>query len=384
MTDVVIAGVGMHPFGRYPDKDPEDIAIEAISKALEDADMTYKDMQFALCGKVAFKKAGTGIDLMMKMGMTGIPIYQINAMCATGGAMLKLARDAINSGSCEIVLVYGFDKHKGMFDELGEPWQNILGMKASPIAFATVAQKYMNDYGATEEDFARVAVKAHKNGANNPYALFRNIITVEDVLKSPMVAYPLHLYNFCTPDDGAAAAIVCSEKAAKKFGIKQPIKIAATVMQTAQYPPSVVEPANQYSVDIGKGLGTPVTELAARKAYEMAGVGPGDIDVCEVQDTESAHELVHVEQLGLCKRGEAYKLLREGVFDITGRLPVNPSGGIQCKGEPPGASGLGQVCEIVWQMRKQAGARQISKDPKIGLCQVFGWNHVAAVTILKK
>jgi acetyl-CoA acetyltransferase len=131
-------------------------------------------------------------------------------------------------------------------------------------------------------------------------------------------------------------------------------------------------------------MGTPVTELAARKAYEMAGVGPEDIDVCEVQDTESAHELVHVEQLGLCKRGEAYKLLREGVFDITGRLPVNPSGGIQCKGEPPGASGLGQVCEIVWQMRKQAGARQISKDPKIGLCQVFGWNHVAAVTILKK
>jgi len=383
MSDVVIAGVGMHPFGRYTDKDPDDIAIEAILKALEDANMTYQDIEFVLAGKVAFKKAGTGIDLMMKVGMTGVPIYQINAMCATGGAMLKLARDAINSGSCEVVLVYGFDKFKGMFDELGDPWQNVLGMKASPAAFATVAQKYMNDYGATEEDFARVAVKAHKNGANNPYALFKNIITVEDVLKSPMVAYPLHLFNFCTPDDGAAAAIVCSKKAAKKFNIRKPITIAATVMQTAQYPPSVVEPSNTYSVSI-KTKGSSVTELAAKKAYEMAGLGPKDIDVCEVQDTESAHELVHIEQLGLCKPGEAYKLLREGVWDITGRLPVNPSGGIQCKGEPPGASGLGQVCEIVWQMRGQADKRQISRDPKVGLCQVFGWNHVAAVTILKK
>lgn len=384
MNEVVIAGVGMHPFGRYPNKEPEQLSIEAIMKALQDAHMTYKDIDFVLCGKVAFKKAGTGIDLMMKVGMTGVPIYQINAMCATGGAMLKLARDAINCGSCEIVLVYGFDKHKGMFDELGEPWQNILGIKASPIAFATVAQKYMSDYGATEEDFARVAVKAHKNGANNPYALFRNIITVEDVLNSPLVAYPLHLFNFCTPDDGAAAAIVCSEKAAKKFGIKKPIKIAATVMQTAVYPPSVVEPSNQYSVDISKRKGTPVVELAAKKAYAEAGIGPEDVDVCEVQDTESAHELVHIEQLGLCKKGEAYKLLREGTFDSTGRIPVNPSGGIQCKGEPPGASGLGQICEIVWQMRGEAGPRQISKDAKVGLCQVFGWNRVAAVTILKK
>jgi acetyl-CoA acetyltransferase len=384
MEDVVIAGVGMHPFGRYPDKDPDDMAIEAILKALEDANMNYKDVQFALCGKVAYKKAGTGIDLMMKMGMTGIQIYQINAMCATGVSMLELAKYAINSGSSDVVLVYGFDKHKGMFDELGEPWQNVLGMKASPIAFATVAQKYMSDYGAAEEDFARVAVKAHKNGANNPYALFRNIITVEDVLKSPMVAYPLHLYNFCTPDDGAAAVIVCSKKAAKKFGIKKPITVAGAAMQTAQYPPSVVEPSNQYSVYLKSQKGIPVATLAAKKAYEQAGIGPEDVDVCEVQDTESAHELVHIEQLGLCKPGEAYKLLREGVFDITGRMPVNPSGGIQCKGEPPGASGLGQVCEITWQLRGEAGPRQISKAPKVGLCQVFGWNHVAAVTILKK
>jgi len=274
------------------------------------------------------------------------------------------------------------DKHKGMFEELGEPWQNRLGMKASPISFATVAQKYMNDYGATEEDFARVAVKAHKNGAKNPLALFQNELTIEQVLKSPMVAYPLHLFNFCTPDDGAAAVIVCSKKAAKKFNISQPITIAAAVMQTAQYPSSIIEPSSTASTCI-KQKSHSVTELAAKKAYEMAGLGPEDINVAEVQDTESAHELVHIEQLGLCKPGEAYKLLRQGVFDITGRLPINPSGGIQCKGEPPGASGLGQVCEIVWQMRGQAGERQISKA-NVGLCQVFGWNHIAAVSILKK
>jgi len=382
MSEVVIAGVGMHKFGRFPDKDPADIAIEAILKALKDANMTYQDIQFALCGRVVLKRPGLGIEILGKVGMTGIPIYEINAMCATGGAMLKLAKDAITSGSCEVVLVYGVDKHKGMFEELGEPWQNRLGMKASPISFATVAQKYMNDYGATEEDFARVAVKAHKNGAKNPLALFQNELTIEQVLKSPMVAYPLHLFNFCTPDDGAAAVIVCSKKAAKKFNISQPITIAAAVMQTAQYPSSIIEPSSTASTCI-KQKSHSVTELAAKKAYEMAGLGPEDINVAEVQDTESAHELVHIEQLGLCKPGEAYKLLRQGVFDITGRLPVNPSGGIQCKGEPPGASGLGQVCEIVWQMRGQAGDRQISKAT-VGLCQVFGWNHIAAVSILKK
>ncbi len=384
MEDIVIAGVGMHPFGRYPDKEPEDLALDAILKALEDANMTYKDIQFVLSGKVVYPKAGTGIDLMMKLGMEGLPIYQINAMCATGGAMFELARQAINSGSCEVVLLYGFDKHKGMFEELGEPWQNILGMKASPVAFATVAQKYMHDYGATEEDFARVAVKAHKNGANNPYAMYRNLISIEDVLNSPMVAYPLHLFNFCSPDDGAAAVVVCSKKAAEKFGIKNPVTVAASCMQTAQYPPPVVEPSNQYSVYLRNMKGVPAVELAARKAYEAAGIGPEAVDVAEVQDTESAYELVHIEQLGLCEPGQAYHLLREGVFDIDGRLPINPSGGIQCKGEPPGASGLGQVCEIVWQMRGQAEKRQISREAKVGVCQVFGWNHVACVTVLKK
>ena len=280
MEEVVIAGVGMHPFGRYPEKSPDDMSIEAILRALEDANVTYKDIEYVFCGKVAFKKAGTGIDILLKMGMTGVPIYQVNAMCATGVSMLELATYAIHSGSCEVVLVYGFDKQKGMFEELGEPWQNVLGLKASPIAFGTVAQKYMNDYGATEEDFARVAVKAHRNGANNPYALFRNILTVEDVLKSPMLAYPLHLYNFCMPDDGAAAAVVCSKKAAKRLGIPKPITIASAVMQTAKYPPPVVEPSNQYSVYLRGGKGIPVVELAGKKAYEMAGIGPEDVDVC--------------------------------------------------------------------------------------------------------
>jgi acetyl-CoA acetyltransferase len=255
-------------------------------------------------------------------------------------------------------------------------------MKASPSAFAMVAQRYMYDFGATEEDFARVAVKSHKYGSMNPNAMFRMEFTIEQVLKSPYVAWPLHLYNFCSPDDGAAAVVVCSSKVAKKRNISQPVYLASAVMATADYPPSMLEPSSAYSVTTNKKA-HPVVVAAAEQAYEEAGIGPKDVNVAEVQDTESAHELVHIEQLGLCKQGEAYKLLREGLFDITGRLPVNPSGGIQCKGEPPGASGLGQVCEIVWQMRGQAGPRQIN-NPKVGLCQVFGWNHIGGVTILKK
>jgi acetyl-CoA acetyltransferase len=153
-------------------------------------------------------------------------------------------------------------------------------------------------------------------------------------------------------------------------------------MATADYPSPTLEPSSAYSVTTKK-KGRPVVVAAGEEAYKEAGIGPVDINVAEVQDTESAHELVHVEQLGLCQPGEAYRLLREGVFDITGRLPINPSGGIQCKGEPPGASGLGQVCEIMWQLRGQAGLRQVN-NPKVGLSQVFGWNHIGGVTILKK
>ena len=382
MEDVVIAGVGMHPFGRYGDKDPADIALEAITTALKDANIDFEDIQLALCGTVLLNRPQLGAEILQHVGQTGIPIYDIRAACATGGAMLRLARDAITSGSCDIVLVFGVDKHQGMFQELGEPWQNRLGMKASPSSFAMVAQRYMHDYGATEEDFARVAVKSHKNGSLNPNAMFRMEFTIEQVLKSPYVAWPLHLYNFCSPDDGAAAVVVCSNKVAKKHSISQPLYLAAAVMATAEYPSPILEPSSAYSVTTNK-KGRPVVVAAAEQAYKEAGIGPKDVDVAEVQDTESAHELVHIEQLGLCKQGEAYILLREGVFDITGRLPVNPSGGLQCKGEPPGASGLGQVCEIAWQLRGQAGPRQIN-NPKVGLCQVFGWNHIGGVTILKK
>lgn len=382
MKDVVIAGVGMHRFARFPEKDPGDMAIEAISRAFEDAGMSFKDVQLALCGTVLLRRPTLGVEILQRLGMIGIPVYDIRAACATGGAMLSLARDSIISGTCDVALVFGVDKHRGMFEELGEPWQNRLGMKASPIAFATVAQRYMHDYGATEEDFARVAVKAHKYGHLNPYALFQQEFTIEDVLNSPLVAYPLHLYNFCTPDDGAAAVIVCSREAAKKYNVPQPIVLAAATMQSPEYPPPVLEPSSAYSVSVNKEP-KPVVVLAGKKAYEMAGLGPEDVDVAEVQDTESAHELVHIEQLGFCKPGEAYQLLRKGDFDITGGIPINPSGGIQCKGEPPGASGLGQVCEITWQLRGQAGPRQVNK-PKVGLCQVFGWDHISAVTILKR
>ncbi|MBM3183188.1 MAG: thiolase family protein [Chloroflexi bacterium] len=382
MEDVVLAGVGMHPFGRYREKDPADIALEAITVALKDANMTFKDIQLALCGTVLLNRPQLGAEILQGVGQTGIPIYDIRAACATGGAMLRLARDAISSGSCDAVLVFGIDKHQGMFQDLGEPWQNTLGMKASPSAFAMVAQRYMYEYGATEEDFARVAVKAHKYGRLNPYAMFRQEFTIEQVLKSPYVAWPLHLYNFCSPDDGAAAVVVCSKKIARKHNISQPVYLAASVMATADYPSPILEPSSAYSITTKK-KGRPVVVAAGEQAYKEAGIGPGDIEVVEVQDTESAHELVHIEQLGLCRPGEAYHLLREGTFDITGRLPVNPSGGIQCKGEPPGASGLGQVCEIMWQLRGQAGPRQVN-HPKVGLSQVFGWNHIGGVTILKK
>lgn len=379
MDEVVIAGVGMHKFGRFPDKDINDIGLEAVMKALKDANMPYTNVEFAVCGTV-FGNQETGIKVLTKLGFTGIPIYDIDAACATGGASLRIAYQAIAGGFCDVVLAFGVDKHAGgMFEELGEDWQNRMGMQTGPMWFATEGQRYMHEHGATEEDYAKVAVKAHKCGHLNPNALFQMEFTVEQVLNSPMVAYPLHLYNFCSPDDGAAAVVLCSRKMASKYASK-PVILAATVMQTGEYPPSIIDSPNYSSTTEREPKY--VTELAAKKAYEMAGIGPEDVDVAEVQDTASPQELIHMEQLGVCKPGDAVRLLRKGETEIGGKTPINPSGGLQCKGEPVGASGLGQVCEIVWQLRGQAGLRQVD-HPKVGLCHVVGAHHISAVTILK-
>ena len=381
MREAVIVAVAMTRFGRWPDKTVVDLGAEAVSKVLEAANMSYKDIQFAVCGNVMDPNPATGLRTLMTLGNTGIPVFDVDTACASGGSALMIASQAIATGKYDKVLCFGTEKtlRRGMLADMGERWQQEMGIATGPNYFAMQAQRYMYDYGVTPEQLAKVAVKAKKNGSMNPYAWYQKPVTLEEVLNSPMVADPLRQYMFCTPDEGAAAVILCDEETAKKYTDK-PIKMAATVVQTCEYPQPLHLTNYSSSTTIEP---TPVTILAAKKAYEQAGIGPEGLDVVELQDTEVGSELVHMEQLGLCKPGEAARLVEEGATEIGGRIPVNPSGGILSKGEPVGASGLGQVCEIVWQLRGEAGPRQVN-NPKVGLCHVWGAGNITAVVILKR
>jgi acetyl-CoA acetyltransferase len=261
-------------------------------------------------------------------------------------------------------------------------WQTLSGLGINPIQFALKATRHMAEYGTTELQLAKVAVKNHKNSVLNPYAMYQKALTLEEILSSFMVCYPFRLLMFCAPDDGAAAAILCAKDIAHRFNSK-PVNIAAVYTGVAQYG---TWQSNAGAGDIGHSTrikNPEVTTLLANRAYETAGLGPEDLSLVELQDTDSAAEIMLYEELGLCPPGEGGRMIDEGRTEIGGDIPVSVSGGLLSKGEPTGASALGQIVEVTWQLRGQAGPRQIA-NAKVGLCHVTGAGGNAAVTILKR
>jgi len=383
MREVVIVGVGIHKFGRFEDKSFEQMGQEAIRMALKDANMSFKDVQAAFCGHM-HGGTGAGHRTLAGIGLTGIPIVNLEAACASGAAALKLASQGIISGAYDIALALGVEKMpRGFMRMTSYPkWQVLSGLGVNPIQFACRATRHMAEYGTTEEQFARVSVKNHKHGVLNPYAMYQKELTMEEILNSFMVCYPLRLLMFCAPDDGAAAAILCSRDIAHKYNSK-PVSLAAVCTGVAQY--GTLQ-SNAGAGDVGhstKIQNTEVTPILAKQAYETSGIGPKDLSLVELQDTDSASEIIFTEELGLCPPGEGGRLVDEGRTEIGGDIPVSVSGGLLSKGEPTGASALGQIVEITWQLRGQAGPRQIP-DAKVGLSHVTGAGGNAAVTILKR
>ena len=383
MRDVVIVGVGIHKFGRFEDKSFEQMGQEAIRMALKDANMSFKDVQVAFCGTLN-GGTGAGHRTLAGIGLTGIPIVNLEAACASGAAALQLASQGIAAGVYDIALALGVEKMpRGFMRMTSFPqWQMLSGLGINPIQFALRATRHMVEYGTTEEQLAKVSVKNHKNGVLNPYAMYQKALTMEEILNSFIVCYPLRLLMFCAPDDGAAAAILCSRDIAHKYSSK-PVSVAAVCTGVAQYGTSQ---ATAGAGDIGhstKIQNTEITPLLANRAYETSGIGPEDLDLVELQDTDSASEIVFYEELGLCPPGEGGRLIDEGRTEIGGDIPVSVSGGLLSKGEPTGASALGQIVEVTWQLRGQAGPRQIP-GAKAGLCHVTGAGGNAAVTILKR
>jgi len=381
MRDVSIIGVGIHPFGRFEEKSYQDIGLEAAIAALKDASIDWREIESAFCSRV-FLPASTGPRILFRMGRTGIPILDVEAGCASGGAAIRQAYITIASGMYDTCLVLGVEKMpKGFMDPemIYEKWEVQMGLSTNPSYWAMRARRHMEDYGTTDRQIAKVAFKNHRNSVNNPNAMYQKEFSMEEIQNSRIVCDPIRLLEVCTPNEGAAAAVLCASDIAARYST-HPIRIAATVHTITQYSADFRAPVYTLSANV-QNPGP--TEVAGKMAYEMAAIGPEDIDLAEVQDTDAFCEIEIYEQLGFCKAGEGGRLVDEGLTEISGSIPVNVSGGLISKGEPVGASHLGQVHEIVTQLRGLAGPRQV-KDAKVGLAHVLGAAGHCSVTILKK
>jgi acetyl-CoA acetyltransferase len=372
--DVSITGTGLHPFGRFDGTTVTEMGVTAVRAALADAG--HPRFQAAFCATV-YSGVAAGHKVLGALGLTGVPIVNVEAGCASGGAALMLGAHAIAHGQYDTVLVFGMEKMpKGIIrSSFFEPWREQGGLAVTPAYFALRAQRVMRESGVTEDDLARVVVKNRANGADNPNAMYREPTTAETVLGSRVVCEPLRLHMLCSPNEGAAAVVV--QRATPGDGA---VRVAAAVLRS-HLPGSVLGEATPMSGIDDIGI-TPPSSLAADAAYEEAGLGPDDLHVVEGQDTDAARELLGYEELRLCARGDAAELLRSGATERGGRLPVNPSGGLLAKGEPLGASALGQVVEITQQLRATAGPRQVD-GARIGLAHTVGRGANAAVVILQ-
>ena len=370
--DISITGVGLHPFGRFEGVTVTDMGVTAVQAALAEAGAPR--FQAAFCASV-YSGVASGHKVLGALGLTGVPIVNVEAGCASGGAALMLAAHAIANGQYDTVLVFGMEKMpKGIIrSSFFEPWREQGGLAVTPAYFALRAQRLMRESGVTKEHLARVVVKNRANGARNPNAMYQTPTTADAVLGSRLVCEPLHLHMLCSPNEGAAAVVL--QKARPGDGA---VRIAAAALRS-HLPGSVLGEATPMSGIDDTGIDPPST-LAADAAYAEAGLGPADLHVDEGQDTDAARELLGYEELRLCPRGGSAELVERGDTEPGGRLPVNPSGGLLAKGEPLGASALGQVVEITQQLRGTAGPRQVD-GARVGLAHTVGRGANAAVII---
>ncbi|MBJ7359698.1 MAG: lipid-transfer protein [Nocardioides sp.] len=382
----------MHPWGKWG-KPFTEYGVVAARAALADAGVAWTDVDLVVGGETVRNGYGgyvAGATFAQALGWNGARVATSYAACATGAQALDTARARILAGLSEVALVVGADTTpKGFLaPNAGERWDDpdwlrfrLLGM-TNPAYFALYARRRMDLYGATQEDFARVKVKNARHGLANPNARYRKEVSAEDVLASAVVADPLHLLDICATSDGAAAVIIASPDYATRHGLDSPVRINAISTVTPTFPNTVLDMPN-LSTDAHGGVEPERTfkESIAHAAYEEAGIGPDDVSLAEVYDLSTALELDWIEDLALCKRGEAEALLRAGDTTLGGRIPVNPSGGLACFGEAVPAQALAQVCEVTWQLRGQAEGRQV-EGARVGITANQGlFGHGSSVIL---
>ena len=381
MSDVYIIGAGIHPFGRTPERSGLQQGVFAVRQALDRAGLDWCDIQFAYGGSDAAGKADT---MVSELGLSGLPFINVTNGCATGGSAMFGAYSTVKSGEFDLGIAVGFDKHpRGAFDprpaDWGLPdWYGETGLMLTTQFFAMKIQRYMAMHGITRGTLAAVAEKAFDNGVLADHAWRREPVDAETILASTMVSDPLTKFMFCSPAEGAVALIFASEAKAKALGLPAVRLRAAAVRSRPPGSFEVFSPA----LDVDRGLSP--THIASRAAYQMAGIGPQDVDIAQLQDTESGAEIMHMAENGFCADGEQEAWIAEGRTRIDGILPVNTDGGCLACGEPIGASGLRQVYENYVQLTGQAGARQVPGDPRIGYSHVYGAPGVSAVAIVER
>jgi benzoylsuccinyl-CoA thiolase BbsB subunit len=346
LRDVYVVGVGMTRFGKHTDRTIESLGREAVLNALKDANAARDDVHEAFCGS-SFGGTLIGQRVLRDLGMTGIPITNVENACSSGATGLREAVTGVAAGRADTILVIGVEQLTRFAG--GTLPMEVTDLEAKqgmtmPALYAMRARRYLTETGATPRHLAKIVVKAHMNGARNPYAHFRNLVTVEGVETSRMIADPLRLYMCCPSIDGAAAAILSSRRQSGRPAVR----IEASALQSGLY-------ETGYR-DMAYGELTARTALIA---YNQAGVGPEDVHIFELHDAFASAEMMYYEALGLCPMGEAARLVDGGVTSVGGRQPVNPSGGLLCRGHPIGATGVAQICEATWQLRGEAGDRQV-------------------------
>ncbi len=380
MSDVYVIGTDMIKFGRYPDRTLADLGAEAAPLALDDAGVTIKDIQAVYCGNLMEAGKSVGQRVLGQIGQTGVPVVNVANACATGATALREAFIAIKAGMYDLCLAVGVEKlgrgllGGGATADEGIPPEGLFGSVTMPTVFSELGMEHQRKYGTTFEQFAKVAVKNHHHSTFNPKAMYQKETPLDEVMSAEMISYPNTKLMCSVNVDGSAAAVLASERMAKKLGVMgRAIRIRASILTSDPY---------SERNHVMPGFSS-TTRLAAKQAYEMAGVAPEDINLVELHDCFATAEILHYENLQLCKDGEAGRMIDSGATALGGKVPVNVSGGLLSKGHPLGATGIANVFEVSLHLRKEAGSRQV-EGARIGMTHVVGMGTSAAVHILEK
>ena len=378
MSDVYVMGIDMIKFGRFPDKTVPQLGATAALLAMDDAGLTIQDMQALYCGNLGQASAMVGQRILQEIGQTGIGVVNCANACATGATAFREAWMSIKAGVNDIVLAVGVEQMgKGLLGggggATGISKEGLLGSGTMPAVFAEAGMEHSRNYGTTFEQFAKVSVKNHHHSTLNPKAMYQIETPLETVMNAELISDPNTKLMCSVNVDGAAAAVLVSEKKAKELGMARAVRVKASILTSDPYSDrDLVMP------DVNA-----VTRRAAKEAYEMAGIGPNDISLVELHDCFATAEILHYENLGLCKDGEAGRMIDDGEVALGGRIPVNVSGGLLSKGHPLGATGIANIYEVSTHLRGEADKRQV-KGARFGMTHVIGLGSACGIHILEK